>query len=131
MTLPFMFLLNDADRAVSNYAKRLLARILIPALLAQKFALLAAASILALSPPTALAAEEYFANYASSSDSTRIDLGIQPLGYPAGVISALMRRDQILKKALEQSQQSLKTYPFMRGADMLTLFANSRLEAGI
>jgi ABC-type nitrate/sulfonate/bicarbonate transport system substrate-binding protein len=134
MTLPFMSLLKYADRTVSTYGYGQFTRLLNPAkgdLLVRKFSLLAAASVFALSPISAPAAEEYFSNYASSSNSTRIDLGIQPLGYPSGVISALMRRDQILKNALEQSQQSLKTYPFMRGADMLTLFANSRLEAGL
>ncbi|MFZ6749556.1 ABC transporter substrate-binding protein [Undibacterium sp. Ren11W] len=133
MTLPFLRLLkhegttapnslcSKSDRHLSHKKNKRFS---------PKFALLAAVSMLALNTARELCAEEYFSHYASSTDSAAIDLGIQPLGYPSGVISALMQRDQILKKALSESQQELKIYPFKRGADMLTMLANQRLEAG-
>jgi hypothetical protein len=60
-----------------------------------------------------------------------IDLGVQPLGFPSGVISAVMQRDRILKKALEDTKQPLKAHPFLRGADMVGLLATQKLEAGL
>lgn len=76
-------------------------------------------------------AEEYFDRYGLTSASPSVDLGIQPLGYPSGVISAVMRHDRILKRTLAESTQPLATHPFKRGADMLALLADARLEAGL
>lgn len=75
--------------------------------------------------------EAYFDRYGLLPSSPEIDLGIQPLGYPSGVISALMQRDRILKKSLTSSKQPQKMHAFLRGADMLALFADKRLEAGL
>lgn len=76
-------------------------------------------------------AEEYFDRYGLSPASPAIDLGVQPLGVPSGVISAVMRRDRILKKALADINQPLQAHPFLRGADMVALLADRRLEAGL
>ena len=81
--------------------------------------------------PAISSAEQYFERYDLSPASSAVDLGVQPQGYPSGVISAVMQRDRILKKALANSQQTLKTHPFQRGADMLALLAEQRLEAGL
>lgn len=94
-----------------------------------KLALLALSCLLLLNRQ--VSATEYFEHYANIPNSAAIDLGIQPLGYPSGVISALLQRDQILKKALAESKQGLSTYRFKRGADMLALLADKRLEAGL
>jgi ABC-type nitrate/sulfonate/bicarbonate transport system substrate-binding protein len=77
------------------------------------------------------AADEYFDRYGLSPASPTIDLGVQPLGYPSGVISAVMQRDRILKKALEEVKQPLKTHAFLRGADMVGLLGAHKLEAGL
>ncbi len=87
--------------------------------------------MLALCFPATSGAEEYFDRYGLAPASPAVDLGVQPLGYPSGVISAVMRRDRILKKALADSRQPLKTHPFRRGADMVALLAERRLEAGL
>ncbi len=92
---------------------------------------LLAAGVLALSVPATSGAEEYFDRYGLAPGSPAVDLGVQPLGYPSGVISAVMQRDRILKKALADSGQPLKTHPFRRGADMVGLLAERRLEAGL
>lgn len=76
-------------------------------------------------------ADDYFDHYGLSPGSSTIDLGVQPLGYPSGLISAVMRHDRILTKALATSGTTLKTHPFARGADMIALLADSRLEAGL
>jgi sulfonate transport system substrate-binding protein len=80
---------------------------------------------------TGVSAQTYFDRYGLSPASAAVDLGVQPLGYPSGVISAVMLRDQRLKKALADNQHPLKAHPFQRGADMLDLLADHRLEAGL
>ena len=81
--------------------------------------------------PRPLAAQEYFEQYGLSPQSSALDLGGQPLGYPSGVISAVMQRDRILQKALDGLGQPLKVHAFRRGADMVGLLAAQRLEAGL
>lgn len=76
-------------------------------------------------------AEEYFDKYGLAPASTPLDLGIQPLGYPSGVISAVMRHDRILRKTLATAGHPLQTHAFRRGADMVKPLADQRLEAGL
>ncbi|MEY4738331.1 MAG: hypothetical protein RL302_2650 [Pseudomonadota bacterium] len=76
-------------------------------------------------------AANYFDAYGLTPDSPTIDLGVQPLGYPSGVISAVMRHDRILQKALATAHLPLKTHAFQRGADMVGLLGEHRLEAGL
>ena len=47
------------------------------------------------------AGEKYFARYALPGDAASVDIGVQPLGYPAAMIGALLQRDRILKRRLE------------------------------
>lgn len=81
--------------------------------------------------PSAHSADEYFVRYGLSSASPAVDIGAQPLGYPSGVISAVMQHDRILKKALADSGQPMAIHSFRRGADMVALLADRRLEAGL
>lgn len=76
-------------------------------------------------------AEEYFDKYELSPASTPLDFGIQPLGYPSGLISAVMQRDRILKNALIKAGHPLQAHAFRRGADMVKPLADRRLEAGL
>lgn len=80
---------------------------------------------------TAIAQEDYIAQYGLRPATSELDLGTQPLGVPSGVISAVMRRDRILQTALAARKAPLRSYPFRRGADMLPLLADQRLEAGL
>lgn len=73
----------------------------------------------------------YFDSYGLVPDSPAVDLGVQPLGYPSGVISTVMRHDRILQKALGSAGLPLKAHPFQRGADMVGLLGERRLEAGL
>ena len=73
----------------------------------------------------------YFDAYGLNPDSPAVDMGVQPLGYPSGVISTVMRHDRILQKALADAQAPLKTHAFQRGADMVGLLGERRLDAGL
>lgn len=88
-------------------------------------------AILSLTSRMSAGAEEYFDRYGLSPASPTIDLGVQPLGFPSGVISAVMRRDRLLKKSLEEAGQPFKAHAFLRGADMVALLAAHKLEAGL
>ena len=76
-------------------------------------------------------AEEYFDKYGLAPTSTPLDLGTQPLGYPSGLISAVMHHDRILKAALIKAGHPLQAHSFRRGADMVKPLAEQRLEAGL
>lgn len=76
-------------------------------------------------------AANYFDAYGLKPDSAALDLGVQPLGYPSGVISSVMRRDRILQKALASARRPLQSHPFQKGADMVDLLGERRLEAGL
>jgi ABC-type nitrate/sulfonate/bicarbonate transport system substrate-binding protein len=90
-----------------------------------------AALLVACWVPAPCGAEAYFDRYGLVPGSPALDLGVQPLGYPSGVISSVMARDRLLKKALNDSQQPLKVHAFRRGADMLGPLAERKLEAGL
>jgi NitT/TauT family transport system substrate-binding protein len=57
-----------------------------------------------------------------------IGLGVQPLGYPAAMIGAVIGRDAILKRALARHGCSLASLPFRKGTEMVELVGN-RLAA--
>lgn len=80
---------------------------------------------------SAWAQGEYIAQYGLRPGSSELDLGTQPLGVPSGVVSAVMRRDRILQAALAELKTPLRSFAFRRGADMLPLLADQRLEAGL
>lgn len=76
-------------------------------------------------------AQEYFDSYGLSGASAALDVGAQPMGYPSGVISSVMQRDRVLKNVLSKAKHPLVVHPFRRGADMVPLLADQRLEAGL
>lgn len=92
---------------------------------------IALVGLLAIMPFTTTQAEEYFERYGLKPASSSVDLGIQPLAYPAAVVASTMRHDRLLKRALSESKLDIKTHAFMRGADMLPLLADQRLEGGV
>ena len=75
--------------------------------------------------------EPYYDSYGLTANSPALDLGGQPLGYPSGVLSAVIARDRILADRLAAQGNPLKVHAFLRGADMLGLLADGRLEAGL
>ena len=76
-------------------------------------------------------AADYYDAYGLSAHSPALDLGSQPLGYPSGVLSSVMARDRLLKAALATAGAPLSVHPFRRGADMVGLLAEGRLETGL
>lgn len=81
--------------------------------------------------PGVYAQNDYIGQYGLRPASSELDLGTQPLGFPSGVISAVMRRDRILQSALAELKTPLRSLAFRRGADMLPLLADQRLDAAL
>ena len=81
--------------------------------------------------PCSQATGSYVDRYGLNRNSPAIDVGIQPLGVPSGVLSSVMRRDGILLAKLKGMGNPLLTYPFQRGADMLPALADGRLDAAL
>ncbi|WP_323000612.1 NrtA/SsuA/CpmA family ABC transporter substrate-binding protein [Denitromonas sp.] len=69
--------------------------------------------------------------YDLSPQAARVDLGVQPLGYPTGLVGAAMGRDRILRGALAEQGLSLQTLAFRRGPDIVDRLGGQRLEAGL
>lgn len=91
----------------------------------------AAGAPVAGTPAAGAPAAEYYDSYGLAAGAPELDLGVQPLGYPSGVISTVMRHDRRLRAALAAAGHPLKTHGFRRGADMLGLLAEHRLKAGL
>ena len=89
---------------------------------------LAALAVAGVSAP---AQADYFDQYGLRTGTPDVNLGTQPSGFPSGVISAVMRRDRILEAALDGLKLPLRSFGFRRGADMLPLLADRRLDAAL
>lgn len=88
------------------------------------------ATLATLAAPAASAAD-YFDAYGLSPASPALDIGGQPLGYPSGLLSSVIARDRVLAGALAKLGQPLKAHDFRRGADMVPLLGDGRIEAGL
>lgn len=65
------------------------------------------------------------------ADSPAVDVGVQPLGIPSGVVSAVMQRDRVLQRALEVSRGTAVFHPFWRGPEIVPLLNRRQLEVGL
>ena len=76
-------------------------------------------------------AEEYYDRYDLAPREQGVDIGVQPIGYPAAMIGATMRRDRIMLRQLEKLGQPFNTFAFRRGPDIVRFLGNGRLEGGL
>src|SRR5574343_533328 len=74
---------------------------------------------------------DYFDQYGLRAGAVEVDVGTQPMGFPSGVVSAVMRRDRVLQAALAELKSPLRSFGFRRGADMLPLLADQRLDGAL
>lgn len=84
---------------------------------------------LSLVLPVALAAEPV--RPPPVADSLVVDIGVQPLGIPSGVVSAVMQRDRVLQRALGAQRGPAVFHPFWRGPDIVPLLSRRQLEVGL
>ncbi len=72
-----------------------------------------------------------YREYEFGQDESVIDLGIQPLWVPAGLISEAMRRDTLLHAALAEQGLRIRFHAFLKGADVNFFLRRGELEVGI
>lgn len=61
----------------------------------------------------------------AASAAQKISLGVQPLGYPVAMITAVMKRDRVLADAMSKRGKRVEHVPFSKGHDMVDLVGNS------
>ncbi len=88
-------------------------------------------ALLALLAGTTGQAGEYYDRYDLAARTQGFDIGLQPLGYPAAMIGATMRRDRILLQQLEKLGQPFRSFAFRRGPDIVKFLGKGRLEGGV
>ncbi len=60
-----------------------------------------------------------------------INIGVQPLYMPPGLIVAAMRRDAVLQEALDELGLEVRFFPFFKGYDVNFFLKRGQLDAGI
>ena len=66
----------------------------------------------------------------NQSDSV-INIGIQPLYLPTGIIFEVIKRDNILNRTLSALGKEIKYYPFLKGTDINFFLQQKMLNAGV
>jgi len=72
-----------------------------------------------------------YSNYVFDNTDKVINIGIQPLYLPTGLISEVMERDMVLQKALQGLGVEVRYYPFLKGNDVNFFLQNKDLDIGI
>lgn len=72
-----------------------------------------------------------YADYQFGETDRVIDIGIQPMWLPIGIVTEVMRRDRVLHETLAREGVSVRFHPFFKGADVNAFLARGDLEAGI
>ncbi len=80
---------------------------------------------------TDLLSHPIYSKYQFDRSEKVINIGVQPLYLPTGLISEVMKRDRILQKALKDLGMELKYYPFLKGDDVNFFLYRGDLDFGI
>lgn len=84
-------------------------------------------------PPTSQNIKNHplYSTYKFDNTDKVVNIGTQPLYMPTGLITETMKRDLILKKALDERGVELRFYPFLKGHDVNIFLKSGDLDAGI
>ncbi|HEB73082.1 MAG TPA: hypothetical protein ENI77_10735 [Nitrospirae bacterium] len=72
-----------------------------------------------------------YSKYKFNNSENIINIGIQPLWAPTGLITEAIRRDNVLRSALSGLGLSIRLYPFLKGDDVNFFLNRGDLDAGI
>lgn len=78
-----------------------------------------------------LSSHPIYSNYQFGQDANVIDVGIQPLWLPPGIIAEAMRHDIILRNALAEQGFEVRFHSFLKGADVNYFLQRGDLEVGV
>lgn len=82
-------------------------------------------------PPADLTRHPLYKNHVFDQTPQTVDLGIQPLWLPSGVVTEVIRRDALLQKELRHLGLEIRFHPFLKGADVNFFLHAGKLEGGI
>ena len=82
-------------------------------------------------PQTDFSQHPVYRSYSFGAGPAVIDVGIQPLWLPPGIITEAMRRDQVLRRALKKMGKEIRFHAFLKGADVNHFLGQGQLEVGI
>ena len=69
-----------------------------------------------------------YSRYVFDNTEKVINIGVQPLYLPTGLISEAMERDTVLQKALQDFGVEVRYYPFLKGDDVNFFLQNKDLD---
>lgn len=72
-----------------------------------------------------------YGKYEFGDTDNTIDIGVQPLYLPTGIITETIRRDEILRDSLSKLGLNLRLHPFLKGDDVNFFLRRGDLEGGI
>jgi ABC-type nitrate/sulfonate/bicarbonate transport system substrate-binding protein len=72
-----------------------------------------------------------YSKYIFNNTDKVINIGVQPLYSPTGLISEAMKRDVVLQKALKGLGMEIRYFPFLKGDDVNFFLKNMALDIGI
>ncbi len=82
-------------------------------------------------PPVDYSNHPIYSKYKFGDTDDTIDIGIQPLYLPTGIITEAIRRDNILRDSLSKLGLNLRLHPFLKGDDVNFFLRSGDLEGGI
>jgi NitT/TauT family transport system substrate-binding protein len=88
-------------------------------------------SIVPDSPTANLEDHHIYKNYNFEKSDNIINVGIQPLWLPPGIITETIRRDKVLQNALSEAGMQIRFYAFFKGSDVNYFLGKGILDAGI
>lgn len=72
-----------------------------------------------------------YSTYDFGGNDNVVDIGIQPLLIPPGIITETMKRDAVLQRALSEAGIELRFHAFLKGADINFFLKRGDLEVAI
>ena len=80
--------------------------------------------------PTDLREHPIYSEYEFTRDGRAINIGIQPLYLPTGIVAEALKRDAILAEALRQLDVSAHFFSFLKGDDVNAFMQQGLLDVG-
>lgn len=72
-----------------------------------------------------------YSNYKLDLNDSVINIGIQPLYLPTGIIMEVVKRDKILNKTLVSLGKKIEYFSFLKGADVNFFLLKGALDGGV
>ena len=72
-----------------------------------------------------------YSNYEFNQDDSTINIGIQPMYLPTGIIFEVIKRDNILNRSLSVLGKEIEYYSFLKGADVNFFLQQKTLDGGV